>query len=143
MAAVCTIDPSVGDESDTVVINKHSGTISQLSKFLSSTADDLFTGWSPIFSSCKPFVLRFEGMPYSRYAIISMQLLSVSFMDRNLSYIKIFDFLILCDNSFDSGIMTLFSIMNFDGSKLVISATEVILNFTTGSYVQFGKQKYI
>lgn len=88
-------------------------------------------------------MLRFEGMPYSRYAIISMQLLSVSFMDRNLSYIKIFDFLILCDNSFDSGIMTLFSIMNFDGSKLVISATEVILNFTTGSYVQFGKQKYI
>lgn len=55
MAAVCIIDPSVGDESDTVVINKHSGTISQLSKFLSSTADDLFTGWSPIFFFLQAF----------------------------------------------------------------------------------------
>lgn len=61
---VSIIDPSVGTEPDAIVINKHSGTINQLSKLLSSTTKDLFIGWSPKFSCCRPAVLRFNGMPY-------------------------------------------------------------------------------
>jgi hypothetical protein len=68
---VFIIDPSIGIESDGIVMNKHAGTINQLSKFLTSTTNDLFIGWAPKFSACQPAVLRFLGMPYNMSVIIS------------------------------------------------------------------------
>lgn len=64
---ITIIDPSVTVEKDDLVFRKHSGTIQQLSKALSSTISKLFTGWSPALTFSKLAVLRCSGFDSNRF----------------------------------------------------------------------------
>lgn len=130
MAVVYIIDPSVGDETDSIVIKNHFGTITHLSKSLSSIVDDLFTDWAPKFPLCSPKVLRFNGMPYNRYVSTCpaiLRIVSFFFILQRCTKVIYLLLCFLCSN--DTGLLTLFCIMNFDGSRLVITPTNVLFNY--------------
>lgn len=61
-------DPSVGEETDDLVIKKHSGTIGLLGRYLSRTILEFYNGWNPKFEECHIVVHRTTDMPIERYA---------------------------------------------------------------------------
>lgn len=65
----CTLtinDPSVGQESDSLVIQKHAGTIQLLNKYITETILDFYSGWYPKFHDCNTIVFRTPDMPIER-----------------------------------------------------------------------------
>jgi hypothetical protein len=43
----------------------------------------------------------------------------------------------------DTGIMTLFCLMNFDGSKLAVHPTEVIITFMNSKYLRIAIDRFL